>query len=58
MMDQAQKDLLAETLDQRQRDRDTLLRMLTWARDEISSLGGPKTASHLTRAVECLRHEL
>ena len=57
-MEQLQNDLLAETLVRRQRDRDTLLRMLSWAREEVSSMGGAKSAEHLTRAIECLKHEV
>lgn len=57
-MEHLQPDLLSDTLDQRIEEREALIRMLTWANEEISALGGRKTSDHITRAIECLRHEL
>ena len=53
-----QKDLLAESLDRRIEERDALIRMLIWAREEAKDLGGAKSGDHLSRAIDCLRHEI
>lgn len=53
-----QKDLLSESLEKRLNDRDALLRMLIWAREEVLSLGGHKSSEHLIKAIDCLRHEV
>jgi len=57
-MEQIHQDILAESIDRRLEDRDALLRMLTWAREEVVALGGQKSGDHLHRAIECLRHEI
>lgn len=57
-MEQTQDDLLAQSLDQRIEERDALIRMLIWAREEAKELGGRKSSEHLKRAIDCLRHEI
>lgn len=57
-MTQTHTDLLEESLHQRIEERDALIRMLIWAREEARDLGGMKSSDHLTRAIDCLRHEI
>ena len=57
-MEQLHKDLMSESLDQRLKERDALVRMLIWAKEEVTSLGGAKSGEHIKRAIDCMRHEL
>ena len=57
-MEDLHHELLADTLEQRERDRDALVRMLTWALDEVQALGCEKSAQHLRRTIDCIRHEV
>jgi len=40
------------------RDKVTLLRMLSWMHHELQDLGAQKSAEHVFRTIECLKHEI